>query len=71
MKISTFSTFKKNSFCGNYLRKYGCYFRVDRMKIGNFANEVILLLLDWNTGPMNHKADVQFTDPAGKNSIQI
>ena len=41
------------------------------MKIGNFANEVILLLLDWNTGPMNHKADVQFTDPAGKNSIQI
>jgi hypothetical protein len=23
MKISTFSTFKKNGFCGNYLRKYG------------------------------------------------
>jgi hypothetical protein len=41
------------------------------MKIGNFANEVILLLLDWKKGPMNHKADVQFTDPAGKNSSQI
>ena len=34
MKICTFFTFKKNSFCGNYSRKYIMYFgNVDKLKL--------------------------------------
>ena len=37
------------------------------MKIGNiFQNMITLLLPDWNTGPMKHRADVLSIDPAGK-----
>ena len=41
---------------------------VDPMKIGNIVLKIILLLLDSNTGPMNHK--LLSTDPAGKHGFE-
>ena len=44
---------------------YMAYFKIDPIKIGNLAIE-ILLLLDLNAKPINNNVDALSTDPARK-----